>query len=610
MLIETKPELSSETKAYLSEILHALIKAKVIACDIETTDLDIRECRVTSIQFAVEIDGEIKGWVINLDDQVTLDYLAKYLAPALKDPLKTVIFHNASYDVQVLALRGFFFKTRLADTMIMAWLIDEDIRRAGSYGLKQCVLKYLNYQMATYEDARGLFGSMDDYAADDAKQTLKLYNFFLKKLQTDKLVDWFERVEMPITRILIDAEMRGVQIDGEQLKIVKKEAYTKLGELEKEIYKTVGYQFDIASPKQLARVLFDELKIGINANGINEFSERGKSGDWSTSNEVLEAMHRAGHKLAELLLDFREINTRLNVFIMPLLERHAHSPIIHPRFVQTATVTGRFASRDPNYQNLPRKGGIRKAFVARPGYVIVRADYSQAELRLMAHMSNDPTMIEIYRNNGDIHQRTADACGVSRQASKAINFGLVYRMSGKRLQAQLAIQGIIISIEEAQSYVKKYFATYYKVRQYHQSVEGKVKERLADNGEFGWVKTLGGRFRRLEKAFLENPELYYTAITQAINVTIQGGVADLIKEAMVEINRVFYEKGWLDSSRNIWDAVISGQVHDELMVECKKEIAEEVKEVVVRELEAVGKLYKIRVPMTADAKIVDNLDKG
>jgi len=1047
MLFNTEP-----APANLDEILEALLKADLIACDIETTDLEIRECRVTSIQFAVETNGEIVGWVINLNDGVTLDFLAKKFAPFLQDKKKTVIFHNASYDVQVLALRKFHFRTRLADTMIMAWLNDEDLKRHGSYGLKQCVLKYLNYQMSSYEEARSLFGSMDDYAADDAKQTLRLYHFFRQKLSEVNLVDWFERVEMPVTRILIEAEMRGVALDGNQLKIVKKECYLKLAEIQDEVYKVVGYNFDIASPKQLSRVLFDELKIGIGSNGVNQFSERGKSGDWSTSNEVLEAMKRAGHKLPDLLLDYREYNTRLNTFITPLLERLHYSPVIFPRFVQTATVSGRLSSRDPNYQNLPRKGGIRKAFIARPGYVILRCDYSQAELRLMAHMSNDPVMIEIYRNNGDIHQKTAESCGISRQAAKACvaggsmvitengllrideivteigqqdkaigilcddgvirktestycpgtqpvvavhteyglktvatpdhefmimregrivrvradklkpgdatvimigrnchgskvdlpevaveasykdidlpktltkefarflgyfvaegrqqpnegpkyhigvglgadsgsmlidfeqclekfvgkryskyfceetnsyhyavsskkvsafmtaiaggkvsgdkciprcvreapwelkreflrayfegdgtnkkpspagdgsytvsvtsksenlirqlqaemanidilgffhsewrdtdkgkmeywvwdirrqkdlqkfkdlvgfispekvasldlalekkvkdkanryldnvepllqpifgkvkrllkdklreiigrgesnqatpvrfgdtrlelfndylpdelrhfrdsgiwtakvkkvipagnemvydlyepvntamvvgcnvvadcNFGLIYRMSAKRLQAQLALQGVMIGIEDAQSYVKRYFATYSNVRRYHNSVEKKVKERLAENGEYGWVRTLGGRLRRLEKSFLENPELYYTAITQAINTTIQGGVSDLIKVAMVAIERIFVEKGWMDPENDVWDAYIQGQVHDELMVECKREIAEEVKVIVIREMEAVGVVYKIKVPMTADAAIVEHLEK-
>lgn len=1054
-----QPDKATEYQAVdLDELLEALQSAKEIACDIETTDLDIRECRVTSIQFAIMRDGNPQGWVVNFDDQITLDSLAKKLAPVLQNKSKLVIFHNASFDVQVLALRGFHFRTKLADTMIMAWLNDEDRKRHGSYGLKQCVLKYLDYQMSTYEEARSLFGSMDDYAADDAKQTLRLYHFFLEKLSEVNLVDWFHRVEMPVTRILIEAEMRGVQIDGEQLKKVKKECYAKLAEIQEEIYKISGYAFDIASPKQLARVLFDELNIGIGSNGINEYSERGKSGDWSTSNEVLEAMKRAGHKIADLLLDFREFNTRLNVFINPLLERFHYSPIIHPRFVQTATVTGRFASRDPNYQNLPRKGGIRKAFVARPGYVILRCDYSQAELRLMAHMSNDPVMIEIYRNNGDIHKKTAESCGISRQAAKACvagdslvltehgylrideivegpgkldksigimsddgiirnteatycpgkqavvevhteygmkvtstldhefmvmregkvvrlqadqlkigdpllimvgknihgkqiklpeikvaattsykdidlpeeltptfarylgyfvsegrqlpiegpryqisiglgnesafmiedvekcfkafvgtryskvynksdnatifvisskkvsafmdmlgagrassdkciprcireapwelkkeflrayfegdgtnkqpskvtkrgpyavsacsksetlirqlqaelanvgilgyintewhptkkgpkkyyfwgirhqkdlikfkeligflspekqaaldralekpvssksskyldgieplleqiytstkgktkdklreiirrgsktsnkakpvrfsdtrleilkevlpeeikqwnqigiwtaqvkevipagetmvydlyepvntamvvgcnivadcNFGIIYRMSGKRLQSQLALQGVMITTEDSQSYVRRYFTTYPNVKKYHQNVERKVMERLAENGRYGWVKTLGGRYRRLERSFLENRELQYTAITQAINTTIQGGVADLIKEAMVEIQRIFVEKGWLDPENGVWDAYIQGQVHDELMIECKKEIAEEVKVIVVEQMEEAGRRYKIKVPMTADAAIVEHLEKG
>lgn len=593
----------------LQEIKSALSKASIFACDLETTGLSFDEDRITIVVLACEVDGEIKGWNIKTADY-PIETIRKEFFEIFHDKTKTAVFHNSSFDVRFLNKYGIYVHNRLADTMVMAWLYDEDRIRHGGYGLKHCVLKHLNHKMLSYDEARSLFGSFEDYAADDAVRTLQLFHFFEAKLQKLKLIDWFWKVEMPITQVLIETETRGVCLDMKQLKKIKKEAWQRLEELEAEIFKEVGYRFDTGSPKQWAKVLFDDKKIGMRPDGTNEYSHRGKSGDWSTSNAVLEGMKRSGHPVAKLLLQFREINTRLNVFIKPLLDRCRINKIIHPRFIQVGTVSGRFASRDPNYQNLPRKGGVRKAFVARPGYKIVKADYSQAELRLMAHMSRDPIMIKLYRAGEDIHQTTADACGVSRQAAKAINFGLIYRMSAKRLQAQLALQGIEIELDDAYRYVKRYFKNYGKVRDYHKKVEQTVLSRLNKNGMYGFVRTLGGRLRRLDKRYLTEPETNYTAITQAINTTIQGGVSDLIKVGMVDCQNAFKKKGWLDPENGVWDAYIQGQVHDEIFVECKEEIAEEVAKIIQYCMENAGKKYNILVPMNADAEIVDNLAKG
>ena len=282
-----------------------------------------------------------------------------------------ILVSNCNFDIKFLNKYDIFVENKLADTMVMAWLYDEDRVRHRGYGLKHCVLKHLNYRMSSYDEARSLFGGFEEYAADDAVQTLRLYRFFENELLKQNLMDWFWKAEMPIAKILIEVETRGVSLDKTQLKKLKKEAWQTLEAIEKDIYSSVGYKFDVGSPKQWAAVLFDELKIGMRSDGTNEFSHRGKSGEWSTSNAVLEGIKRAGatcklekhdkcgHEIAQKLLKFREINTRQNVFIKPLLERCRVSNIIHPKFIQVGTVSGRFASKDPNYQNLPRKGGIR-----------------------------------------------------------------------------------------------------------------------------------------------------------------------------------------------------------------------------------------------------------
>ena len=607
----------------LQEVKRALERADVFACDLETTGLDMNEDKITIVAIACEDEnGKIKGWAIETRDY-PMEVIRNELYDVFHDKEKIIIFHNASFDIKFLNHFGVYTANKLADTMIMAWLLDEDRRKRGhpGFGLKQNVLRYLNYKMSSYEEARSLFGDFEDYAADDAVQTLKLFRFFERELQKINLITWFWKVEMPITRILIEVETRGVCLDKNQLKKIKKEAWETLESLEKEIYDIVGYKFDVGSAKQWSNVLFNELKIGMRSDETNEFSYRGKSGDWSTSNAVLEAIKRSassckksdhskcGHHLAKKLLEFREMNTRQNVFIKPLLERCRISPIIHPKFIQIGTVSGRFASKDPNYQNLPRKGGVRRAFVARPGYKIVKADYSQAELRLMAHMSGDPIMINLYRNGEDIHQATADACGISRQAAKAVNFGLIYRMSAARLQSQLAIQGIEISIDDAFKYVKRYFRNYRKVKDYHKRVERVVMQRLDENGEYGWVRTLGGRFRRLDRSYLTDKETSYTAVTQAINTTIQGGVSDLIKMGMVDCQNAFRKNGWLNPEKGIWRACIQGQVHDEIFVECEEEIAEDVAQIITYAMENAGRKYNIKVPMCAEAEIVDSLAK-
>lgn len=604
-------EEQEKPKLNLNEIYQYLVDAPVISIDLETTGLSFENDSITIVSLACEVNGEIKGWAIQTRD-FSVSVIHQVFRKIFNDTQKIIVFHNRGFDERFLNKYGVHFKCIVADTIPMLWLLDEDRVRCGGYGLKDNILKFFNYRMSSYEEARSLFGDFEKYAADDAVQTLRLFRLLEEKLKKLGLLDWMWSIEMPIAGIIVEMETRGVCLDKARLKVLKAEAFSQIEKLEKKIYEIVGYKFDISSPKQLAEILFVDKKYGMRDDGTNEFSQRGKSGQWSTSDDILKAMKRAKIELTSVLLEFRAINTKLNTFIKPLLERCIESPyIIYPRFIQVGTVTGRFASKDPNFQNLPRKGGIRNAFIARKGYKFILVDYSQAELRLMAHMSGDPVMISIYLDpKGDIHQTTADACGVSRQAAKAINFGLIYRMFAQRLVDQLASESnIIISKEQAQDYINKYFKKYRKVREYHQKVEKTALQRLDQGGEFGWIKTLGGRIRKVDKLYLTMKETAFSAITQLINTTIQGGVSDLIKVAMVEIQNIFKKKGWLDPENNIWDAYICGQVHDEIIIECKEELVEECAKIASTCMENAGKKFKIKVPMIADAKIADHLGK-
>lgn len=635
---------------HLIEIRDELLKASYYSLDLETTGLEFEKDRITVISVATK-NG---GWAIRItedDGDCPLRLVHACLKPIFEDSEKICVQHNSSFDTQMLAHKGIFLKNRIRDTMIMSWLIKEDRKTEGGHGLKNLALLELNHEMTSYDQARSLFGNFTDYATDDAITTLRLYKLFYEKLERLDLIKWLDEIEMPIARILIEVEINGVCLDPEKLKQLKRQAADELEQLADEACKLAGYKFEVGSAAQWGRLLFDELRIGTRSDKTNIFSMRGKKkphckicnstgridsrdcqsclGPWGTSDDVIKAIVRhyaklkaeadtkgqefseensKAYKLAKLLLKYREVSTRNNTFIKPLLERAKVNRIIHPKFKQIGTITGRFASEDPNYQNLPRDGGVRAAFIARPGKKIIRADFSQAELRLMAHMSQDPTMLAIYRNKGDIHSKTAAACGVSRQAAKAINFGLIYRMSANRLRAQLALEGIEVTVEQCQDYVKKYFGQYSRVREFHRKVEGAVLQRANKEG-FGWIKTLGGRYRRIPKDVLDDPEKSYPAITQFINTTIQGGVSDLVKYAMVQIQNEFKRRGWLDPEKGIWRATLSGQVHDEVFAEVDEEIAEEAAKIIQFHMEDSGRVFKISVPMTSDALVVDSLAK-
>ena len=603
----------------LFEIAENLAQWDIFSLDLETSGFSHEFDNITVVALA----SPSGKWALRVRDY-PLPVIKHVLRDCFLSTKKTIVGHNIKFDLLFLRYKGIEILCRVEDTMVMSWLWRED-GRSYEHGLKSCVKAELNHQMTTYQEASGLFESLTDYAADDAHWTLELRNIYVRKLKTTGVWKWFSDVETHITSILCDIEYRGVQLDQPRLVALKKEAFDQLEALEVRIYQLAGRKFDVASPQQCAQVLFAEKKIGVKPDGSNSYSERGKNGEYSTANAVLEAIaldykklprdQQAGdpRALGSALLDYREVNTRLNVFIRPLLERCQLSTIIHPSYSQIGTVTGRFASRDPNFQNLPRDGGIRAAFIAREGFVYVRADYSQAELRLMAHMSQDPTMLEVYRNNGDIHTATAAACGLQgdegRQAAKAINFGLIYRMNASRLQGQLALKGITITYDQAVAYIKRYFSKYFKVRDYHSLVEKTIFQRLEQDKEFGWVRTLGGRYRHLEKVYLEDRKLSYSAITQGINATIQGGVSDLVKVAMIEIQNEFKARGWLNAVLGVWRAYIIGQIHDEIIVECEKDISAEVKQIVKAKMEEAGVFFKLSVPMTADAKIAISMAK-
>lgn len=615
----TTPEVSFT----LEEIRDKLLESPIYALDLETTSLDL-DGRITIVSLATRESS----WAIETR-LFPLAEIARVLAPVFNSASKVVVLHNADFDIKYLNRNGVYIKNLLADTMILSWLFREDPHNTSlkssdgkliskGHGLKHLVRKYLNHQMESYDQARSLFGDFNSYATNDSKYTLELFDWLMSQL-TEREKKWFWEVEMSITQVIIEMETRGVRLDPKQLKKLKRKSYEYLEILYKRAHKLVGYEFEVTSAEKCGKALFDKLKIGDLGNGINRFSERGipkgknSLGPWSTSDEVLTEMRRCSdldkksRLIVRILLKVREVGTRLNTFIKPLLDRARENEIIHPSFLQIGTKTGRFSSRDPNFQNLPKVGGVRTAFISRKGYVFIRADYSQAELRFMAHMSKDPTMLNIYRNNGDIHTTTAKACGVSRQAAKAINFGFIYRMSAKTLQAQLAFEGIIISLEDAKSYMKKYFTQYSYVRRFHNQVDKAVIDRLKKNGEFGYINTIGGRTRRLEKEYLTNNETGYTAVTQLINATIQGGVSDLIKFAMKRIQNEFKLRGWLNPEKGIWDAYLFNQIHDELCIEAKAEIADEVAGVVKEAMEYAGKHYKIIVPMVAETSIVNNL---
>jgi DNA polymerase-1 len=589
------------TEKDFQELLAKLEERKEFGFDIETTSLNPREATLVGVAICFDVSSAYyipvghRGTSV---PQLATERVLDGLKPFLENPKYKKVGQNLKYDWSVLRELGVHADGIGADTMVAAYVLDPE----GRHNLDRLASQYLDYSVMTYEQVCGkgkdqlCFDQVPvdlatRYSAEDAWVALRLWKLLQGKLAEEKLMEVFSRVDLPLVQVLARMEGQGVCIDVDWLSRLSDEFARELAAIEERIRVYSKGPINLNSTKQLSQLLFTEL--GLPPQG------KTKTG-FSTDASVLEALAPL-HEVPRLLLEYREISKLKGTYVDPLpMLRDSKTGKIHASFHQTVTATGRLSSSDPNLQNIPirseRGRKIRKAFVPSPGNLLLAADYSQIELRLLAHMSGDPELVRSFRNDEDVHQRTAgEIFGISpsevderqRGIAKAINFGLMYGKTPFGLAQELKI-----SRKEAQEIIQKYFERYSGVKAY---LDGLIRQ-AHDTGE---VTTLLGRKRKLPDIVSKNPAIRNNAERMAMNTPIQGTAADLMKLAMIQIDEELEKRG-LKSKLII-------QVHDEVVLDCPKDEVEQVRRMVTEVMEnAMEGILPLSVPLKVNYGVGDN----
>ena len=587
----------------LRECVSILKDEDVFGIDLETTGLDPKYDKIIGI--ALGSHKSNKQWYFKTvgDKSMPLVVLKDTLSPVFLDGSKLAVFHNAKFDLKMLMTHDWPFYCRIGDSMILAYTLDDNRAGTGRLALKGkggLVDELFDIELGTWEEsalAGGLFGKDETiYAKQDVEYTLKCWYKLHSGLSRQGLDKLFYEIDMPIVRILAEMELTGIKVDVNYLADYKKSLQDKLDQIEKEVLALVGKPIKIGSPEQLSKYLFDDLdgpKLEPKHGMV-----RGKNGLYSTSEGLLSKYDQECN-IVSGVLGWRGVKKLLSTYVEPFLEIASKDPDgrIYTQFLQTRTLTGRFASKDPNLQNIPRpskgdKYSMRGAFIVPDGKKMIVADYSQLELRLMAHRSQDSSMLEIYKNNGDIHSNTQNALGLApedRVIAKGVNFGLLYGMSAQGLQRTLwdsARQAR--TLEECQRWRLGFFRAYPGIVRYHSIVADNLKK-------CGYTKTLFNRRRRVYEDMKRDFEHAYR---MALNCTIQGSAADIVKLAMRDFDRSIKRNSMKDKR---WEDVkMLLQVHDEIVVEAPEEIATDVSLQLKHDMENA---VKLSIPLTAEPKI-------
>jgi DNA polymerase-1 len=596
----------------LDLLAERLLSSKEFVIDVETTSLDPLEAEIVGISISTaegrawfvpvagDRSGEKGGFLEELDEGgapggVSLEEARGKLGPVLADPSIGKIGHNIKYDLLVLESHGLYIDGVSFDTMIASYLLDPERR---SHSLDSLAVDFCRHRMISYAE---LFEKGDRvknirtvplerlarYSCEDADYTMRLVGRFRESLEEAELDRLFSDIEMPLCLVLKNMEREGISIDTGKLGALSREASKEMKRLTCIIHEQAGEEFNVNSGRQLQRILFDKL-------GLKPVRKT-KTG-YSTDMEVLSQL-ASEHEIAERILEYRQLAKLTGTYIdaLPKLV-NGKTGRIHTSFNQAVTATGRLSSSDPNLQNIPirtelgRK--IRSAFIPRPGNVLLDADYSQVELRIMAHLSGDESLLEAFRAGADIHTSTAariggvaeeEVDGGMRGRAKTINFGVMYGMGARGLSRQLGI-----TVEEAKSFIEEYFERYPGVREYIERSKEEVRSR-------GFAETLLGRRRMLPDIESEDGRVRSFSERIAINMPIQGTAADMIKVAMVGIDRAITDSGL--RSRMIL------QVHDELVFDVVPDELDTMREIVRKLMESA---IELKVPVRVDVGVGDN----
>ena len=591
------------TQSSLDHWLKKLKSADCFALDIETTSLDYMQAQIVGLSFAVAAGDSaylpLAHDYCGAPKQLHIESVLKQLRPLLENQKIGKLGHNIKYDMEVLMNYGIRLQGVKHDSMLESYIYNSV---ASRHNLKALAYKYLNAEMRTYEDVAGKgvkqrpFGQIavrtaGEYAAADADFSLQLHNYFHPRLKKTKpLLKVYEEIEMPLLPVIAEIERNGVLVDADQLSEQSRELQEAISQTEQQVYQLAGHDFNIASPKQIQAVLFDEAKLPVHS--------KTPKGQRSTSEEVLQVLAR-DHKLPRLILHHRSLSKLKSTYTDKLPQLiNAKTERVHTSYHQAVTSTGRLSSSDPNLQNIPIRTAegrrIRQAFIARKGYCLIAADYSQIEMRIMAHVSQDPGLLNVFKQDMDMHRATAaevfgceldSVSDEQRRIAKAINFGLIYGMSAFGLSKQLDIEN-----KEAAKYVETYFERFAGVRTYMDNTRKQASEQ-------GYVETIMGRRLYLPEINAKDARRRRYAERTAINAPMQGSAADIIKRAMILIAEQF--KG--DSS----DAMMIMQVHDELVIEAAASQADDIMNTCCELMESAAELS---VPLKVNACIGNNWD--
>lgn len=591
-------ELKAEYKTVSSEeeledVVRQIEEKGEFAFDTETDHPNPNHARLVGLSLSPELG---KAYYIPLGhkylsaENLELEKVKEKLASLFAEEKLKKNGHNLKYDLIVLKRVGFQIKGIDKDSMLLSYLLNPGRRQ---HNLDALALEYLSYKKIPYNEiaskGRKLI-SLDQvevekvarYSCEDADIAFRLCNMLYPRIREEGLEKLYREIELPLLEVLADMEMAGVKVDAEKLREFSQELGESLRKIEERVFQIIGFRFNLNSPKQLGEVLYEKLNLPV-------LKKTKKTKGYSTDTEVLQELANY-HEVPKLILEYRQLAKLKSTYVDTLPELiNPETGRIHTSYNQTVTATGRLSSSDPNLQNIPARGElgkrIREAFIAEEGYLLLSADYSQIELRVLAHLSKDPVLIEAFRRGEDIHTRTANEVFASvdmtpeekRRKAKIINFSIIYGTSAYSLSKELGV-----STHEAKEFIDRYFERYPKVREF-------LDRTIAEAREKGYVTTLFGRKRYIPELLNPNKNIQAAGERIAVNTPIQGSAADLMKKAMIEVWNEIKDKGL--------DAKMIIQVHDELVFEVREDQVEQLKKLVKNKMENV---MKLEVPLIVD----------
>ena len=586
--------------------LDKLAQADLFAFDTETTSVHAQLAELVGISLAVAPHEAayipLAHTYMGAPEQLPRDRVLAALKPLLEDPDQPKVAQHAKYDINVLERCGIQVQGVQFDTMLESYVLDAIATR---HDMDSLALKYLGHSTTRFEDIAGkgskqltfdqvALEQAGPYAAEDADITLRLHQTLWPRLQAEPgLARVLQEIEIPLVPVLARIERQGVLVDPGLLAVQSRELGEKMLELQQQAYELAGQEFNLGSPKQLGVILYEK-------QGLPVISKTAK-GQPSTAESVLAELAEQGYELPQVIMQYRTVSKLKSTYTDRLPEQiNPRTRRIHTSYHQAVTATGRLSSSDPNLQNIPIRSAegrrIRQAFIAPEGYRLVAADYSQIELRIMAHLAQDAGLLEAFRNNLDVHKATAaEVFGVpldevtadQRRRSKAINFGLIYGMSAFGLAKQIDVDR-----KQAQDYIDRYFERYPGVLAYME----RTRKQAADQG---YVETLFGRRLYLPEIHARNQAMRKGAERTAINAPMQGTAADIIKIAMLSVDK------WLQSAAV--DARMVMQVHDELVLEVREDQLDSLVAGLQQRMSAAASLD---VPLVVDVGVGDNWDEA